>query len=154
MLIDKLRQSQSAQAFTHPRWHVGGAWSLAEGGAHMVNVRWLTLNFVFAVGARAPTVGYVASPLFDRCTVRTEKTRGKSIKKMDCSPKEEALHLLYCTACSCNLAYCLLLLCYLLPIGATAMTAKKFYSLLSDPLYKIFYGYKESIFVIFDQKFD
>jgi len=62
MLIDKLRQSQSAQAFTHPRWHVGGAWSLAEGGAHMVNVRWLTLNFVFAVGARAPTVGYVASP--------------------------------------------------------------------------------------------
>ena len=49
---------------------------MAEEGAHMVNMRRLTLNFVFAVGARAPTVGYVASPLFDQCTVPTEKMRG------------------------------------------------------------------------------
>jgi len=29
----------------------------------MVNMRWLVLNFVFVVGAFAPTNGYVASPL-------------------------------------------------------------------------------------------
>jgi hypothetical protein len=44
---------------------------------------------------------------------------------MDCSPKEEALHFLYCTASSCNVAYCLLLLCYLLPTGDTADDGKE-----------------------------